>query len=105
VKYDTGTEDTDLPEKKKGTKEYKNTHTKTLKFSYKEQKEYDSIDGEIAKLEEKISELDSEIEKAATQYGRLNELTKEKEAVEAELETKMNRWVELNELAEKIANQ
>jgi ATP-binding cassette subfamily F protein uup len=105
MRYDTGAEDTDLTEKKKGAKEYKNTHTKTLKFSYKEQKEYDSIDDEIAKLEEKISELDSEIEKAATQYGRLNELTKEKETVETELEAKMNRWVELNELAERIANQ
>jgi ATP-binding cassette subfamily F protein uup len=105
VNYDTGEQDTASPEKKKETKEYKNTHTKKLKFSYKEQKEYDTIDEEIAKLEEKLSQLDEEITKAATQYGRLNELTKEKEAAEAELETKMNRWVELNELAERIANQ
>jgi ATP-binding cassette subfamily F protein uup len=90
---------------KKDTKEYKNIHTKTLKFSYKEQREYDSIDGEIAKLEDKIAELDEQIAAAATQYGRLNELTEEKMRVEEELEAKMERWVELNELAEKIANQ
>ena len=71
----------------------------------KEQKEYEVIDEEIAALEQKIAKLDSEIEMAATQYSRLTELTQEKSELEEQLEFKMNRWVELNELAELIEQQ
>ena len=63
------------------------------------------IDEEIAALEQKIAKLDSEIEMAATQYSRLTELTQEKSELEEQLEFKMNRWVELNELAELIEQQ
>jgi len=73
-----------------------------IRFSYMEQKEYETIDDDIAKLEKKIAELEEEIEKAATQYGRLNELMQEKSDMEHELEHKMERWVYLNELAERI---
>lgn len=76
-----------------------------LKFSYSEQKEFDSIDDEIAKLEEKQSQIDNDIMKFATDSGKLNELMKEKAIVEAALDEKMERWVYLNELAEKIAEQ
>ena len=76
-----------------------------LKFTYKEQKEWDTIEGEIAGLEEKIAELDGEIQKAASSYSRLQELMTEKEKQEKLLEEKMERWMYLNELAEKIASQ
>ena len=53
----------------------------------------------------KIAHLDEEIMKNATNSGKLNELTQEKEAAEEQLEEKMDRWVYLTDLAEKIAAQ
>lgn len=88
----------------KPKKYYKERENK-LKFTYAEQKEYDTIDDDIASLESKIEELDGEISGAATQYSRLNELMQEKADVEAQLEHKMDRWVYLNDLAEKIEAQ
>lgn len=88
----------------KPKKYYKERENK-LKFTYAEQKEYDTIDDDIASLESKIEELDCEIAGAATQYSRLNELMQEKADVEAQLEHKMDRWVYLNDLAEKIEAQ
>ncbi len=73
-----------------------------LKFSYKEQKEYETIDSDIAALEEKIAVLEQEIAGAATEYSRLTALMTEKEQTEAALEEKMDRWVYLNDLAEQI---
>jgi len=73
-----------------------------LKFSYKEQKEYETIDADIAALEEKIAALESDIAGAATEYSRLTALMAEKEQAEAALEEKMDRWVYLNDLAEQI---
>lgn len=78
---------------------------KKLKFSYKEQKEFETIDEEIEKLEEKIAELEEQISKCATDFIKLNELMQEKEKTEAELSDKMERWVYLNDLAEKIEAQ
>ena len=88
----------------KPKKYYKERENK-LKFTYAEQKEYDTIDDDIASLESKIEELDGEIAGAATQYSRFNELMQEKADVEAQLEHKMDRWVYLNDLAEKIEAQ
>lgn len=88
----------------KPKKYYKERENK-LKFTYAEQKEYDTIDDDIASLESKIEELDGEIAGVATQYSRLNELMQEKADVEAQLEHKMDRWVYLNDLAEKIEAQ
>lgn len=76
-----------------------------LKFTYKEQREYEAIDGEIAELEEKIGQLEIEMMENATNSSRLSQLAAEKEQAEAELEEKMERWVYLNELSEKIAAQ
>ena len=78
---------------------------KKLKFSYKEQKEFETIDEDIEKLEEKIAELEEQISKCATDFIKLNELMQEKEKTEAELSDKMERWVYLNDLAEKIEAQ
>ena len=78
---------------------------KLLKFTYKEQKEFETIDEDIEKLEEKIAELDGQISKCATDFIKLNELMQEKEKTEAKLSDKMERWVYLNDLAERIEEQ
>ena len=89
-------------EKKNSAQTWKQNRTAKLKFTFKEQKEFETIDDDIAKLEEKLKKLDEEIMKNATNSGKLNELTVEKEEAEVLLEEKMERWVYLNDLAEKI---
>ena len=78
---------------------------KKLKFSFKEQREFETIDDDIAALEEKIETADAEILKNATNSARLAELMAEKELLEQQLEEKMDRWVYLNDLNEQIQNQ
>lgn len=92
-------------EKKTSAQTWKQNRTVKLKFTFKEQKEFETIDDDIAKLEEKLEKLEQEIMKNATNSGKLNELTSEKEEADALLEEKMDRWVYLNDLAEKIAAQ
>ncbi|MFR0019316.1 MAG: ABC-F family ATP-binding cassette domain-containing protein [Paraclostridium sp.] len=75
---------------------------KVLKFSFKEQREFETIDEEIMTLEEKIEELDSLMAKHASEYDRLQELMEEKAKVEEELAFKYERWEYLNELAAQI---
>ncbi|MGN0249768.1 MAG: ABC-F family ATP-binding cassette domain-containing protein [Oliverpabstia sp.] len=86
-------------------KTWKQNRPVKLKFTFKEQREFETIDSDIASLEEKVAALDDEIMKNATNSGKLNELTKQKEETEALLEEKMDRWVYLNDLAEKIEAQ
>ena len=86
-------------------KKYVNEHSKKLKFTYQEQKEYETIDDDIAALEAYIEVLDEKIAEAASQYSKLNELMQEKAEKEAALEYKMDRWVYLNDLAEQIRLQ
>lgn len=95
----------EVPEKKEGAKEWKQSRPAKLKFTFKEQREYDTIDDDIAALEEKIEKLDSDMMANATSSLKLSEITAEKEKAEAELEEKMERWVYLNDLAEKIEEQ
>lgn len=83
-------------------KTWKQNRPVKLKFTFKEQREFETIDSDIAALEEKVAALDDEIMKNATNSSKLNELTKQKEETEALLEEKMDRWVYLNDLAEKI---
>ncbi len=78
---------------------------KKIKFTYKEQQEYDTIEDEINQLEEKLERLDMDMAANATNSVKLGELIKEQEQAEALLEEKMDRWVYLNDLAEKIAAQ
>ena len=85
--------------------EWKQNRPTKLKFSYKEQKEYETIDEDIAALEEKIENLDAEMAVNATNSAKLSELMKEKEEVEKTMEEKMERWVYLNDLAEQIEAQ
>jgi ABC transport system ATP-binding/permease protein len=76
-----------------------------LKFSYKEEKDYNEIDQAISLLEEKIVELDENILKESSNYSKLNELMNHKKKIEDELEIQMERWVYLNDLAEEIENE
>ena len=78
---------------------------KKLRFTYMEQKEWETLEETIAGLEEEIAGLEKEILKAATDYGRLNQLMEEKNEKEALLEEKMERWMYLTELNEKIQGQ
>ena len=101
-----------LPEKKEsntsyGKKSWKEgqVREKKLKFTYKEQKEWETIEDEIAGLEEAVGDLEEEILAAARDFGRLNTLMKEKEEKEQALEEKMERWMYLNDLAEQIEAQ
>lgn len=77
-------------------------HEKKVKFSYNEKREYETIEADIEKLENQIAELDEKIMKNASDFGKLNALTKEKEEVEAELLEKMDRWEYLEEIAQQI---
>lgn len=86
-------------------KDWKKPRSTKLKFSYKEQREYETIDEDIAALEEKIEKLDADIMANATNSVKLKELMEEKDRVQEELDEKMERWVYLTELAEKIAEQ
>ena len=78
---------------------------KKLKFSFKEQQEFNTIDDDIAALETKIAACAHDIARDASDYVRLQELTAQMDALKAELEAKTERWVYLNELAEKINAQ
>ena len=89
----------------KSSRDWKQNRKTKLKFSYKEQKEFETIDDDIAHLEDGIAALEAEILANATNPGKLNELMREKEKAEHALEEKMNRWVYLNDLAEKIESQ
>lgn len=80
-------------------------HEKKIKFSYKEQKEYETIEDEIGKLEDKISQLEADILKNATDFPKLNALSKEKDEAEELLMEKMERWEYLEDLAAKIEAQ
>lgn len=95
-----GKSDSDKTQKE----EYK-IRNKKLKFSYNEKREYETIEDDIAKLEEKIEKLDGEIVKNATNSVKLRELMESKEETETLLMEKMDRWEYLEDLAKKIGEQ
>ncbi len=97
-----GVSETSSAEAKADRNNWNAGRKKKLKFTYQEQKDYESIEGEIAALEEKIEKLEAELPKFARDFVKLNELTKEKEATEAALEEKMERWMYLEDLATRI---
>lgn len=84
---------------------WKKNAPKKLKFSYKEQRDYETIEEDIQKLEEKIASLEKEMEESASNYSRLTELNEEKENAEMALLEKMERWEYLEDLAAQIENQ
>ncbi|MBR6403378.1 MAG: ABC-F family ATP-binding cassette domain-containing protein [Eubacterium sp.] len=96
------TKDSEESEKKKG--KYRAPREKT-KLSYNEQKEYDNIEEDIEKLEERSAELEKLMVETTTDYLKLMELSKEKEEVDAEIERKMDRYVELQEMVDSFARK
>ena len=96
-----GSRGNEVQEQKASVSTWKQKSSKP-KFTYQEQKEYDTIDSVIEELENKILETEEAIGKAATEYSKLNELMKQKEELEQTLEEKMDRWVYLNDLAAQI---
>ena len=79
-----------------------NTHAPKLKFSFREQREYETIDDDIADLESRIAACDEAISENASDYVKLQALTEERQALSEALDYKMERWVYLNDLAERI---
>ena len=80
-----------------------NPTPKKLKFTYNEQREFDTIDDDIAGLEAKLEEIDALMQVNATNSVKLKELLEEHEKTSAVLDEKMERWIYLNDLAERIA--
>lgn len=98
--------------KKAAVSEGKSKESKTwnkgerkLKMSFNEKREFETIDDDIAKLEQAIADTEEQMEKSASQYSKLQEFSQQKEDLENQLSEKMDRWMYLNELAEKIENQ
>lgn len=93
---------TKSPETKQDRNNWKKNQTRSKKMSYQEQRDFQSIEGEIAALEEKLEILDQQIADAASDFVRLNQLTAEKDEAEQLLEEKMDRWMYLEELAAEL---
>ncbi len=75
---------------------------KKLKFTYKEEKEYETIEDDIASLEDRISQLDTEMHSCGADFDKLAKLAEEKDQLEVELMEKMERWEYLEHLAARI---
>lgn len=97
-------EDKVKEEKPKAPKKEKPKTKNKPKFSYNEQREFDTIDEDIEKLEDKIASLEEDTSKYATDFTKLQEIMDEKTKLENELQVKYERWEYLNNLAEEIAN-
>ena len=94
------------PEKKRSSADtWKQNRKQKLKFTYKEQKEFETIDDDIAALEARLEELDKEMAANATNAGKLRELSEDQQKTQQKLDEKMDRWVYLNDLAEQIEAQ
>ena len=99
-------EETPAPkEERKKPAAGKPARQKKLKFTFKEQREYDTIEADIAALEASIAQREGEMLACGSDYGKLQDLTKDQQADQAALEEKMDRWLYLTDLAEKIAAQ
>ena len=92
-------------EKKPESKDTWKVKEKKLKFTYQEQKEYETIDDDIAALEGQIEEIDARMADVSSDYTKLQELAEEKEQLSEALDQKMERWIYLNDLADKIKKQ
>lgn len=103
IEKNDNTETIEKPKKETEKNSGKNNEKK-LKFSYKEQLEFDSIEDEIGKIEEKLEKLEEAMGENASDYSKLQEIIEEKEKTEKELEFKYERWEYLNQLAEEIEN-
>lgn len=86
----------------KNGESWKEGRKRRLKFTYQEQRDYESIENEIAALEEKLEQVAGDFLKNSSDFVKLNELQKEKEKTEKLLEEKMERWMYLEDLAARI---
>ena len=91
--------------KEKAPKLEKPARQKKLKFTFKEQREFDTIEDDIAALEEALAQVEQDMTAAGSDYVKVQELSDRQTALNAQLEEKMDRWVYLTDLAEKIAAQ
>ena len=91
--------------KEASSREKRSERPQKLRFSFREQREYETIDADIAALEAQIADCDAEMERCASDYVRLQELSAQKDALSAQLDEKTERWIYLNDLAERIAAQ
>ena len=91
-------------EEKTTTKDWKSGQKRKIKFTYQEQKDYETIEADMAALEEKIEQIDADYLKFSKDFVKLNELAKQKEEAEKQLEEKMERWMYLEEKATRIEN-
>lgn len=87
---------------KNEVKKEKPKNNKKLKFTFNEQREFDTIDDDISSLENKIQSIDDNLDKYSTDFTKLQEMLDEKSNLEKELEFKYERWEYLNNLAEEI---
>lgn len=94
-----------VPKENRDGREKRSDRPQKLKFTFKEQREYETIDQDIADLEARITECDVQIGLNASDYIRLQEILEEKSSLEAQLEEKTERWLYLCELAERISQQ
>jgi ATP-binding cassette subfamily F protein uup len=92
----------DKVNEKAENKKVENKKERPLRFSYKEQKEFDEIDGKIEKLEKEIKEIDNKMSEESSNFELLQKLIEEKEQLEKQLDEAIERWTYLNELAEEI---
>lgn len=81
------------------------TKERELRMSYKEQKEYETIDARMERLQGELERLDGEIEKNASDFVKLTELTQKREQTQKELDQAEERWLYLTDLAERIEAQ
>ena len=91
-------------EEKSAAKDWKAGQKRKVKFTYQEQKDYETIEADMAALEEKIEQIDADYLKFSKDFVKLNELAKQKEEAEKLLEEKMERWMYLEEKAARIEN-
>lgn len=102
--YISSTIEQNTPQKSKETTTVKQQNFTKPKFTFKEQYDFDNIDAEIENIENKISQINSNIEKEVSNFSKLNELLQEKDNLDLMLEEKLERWTYLNELYEKMNN-
>lgn len=93
----------DTPIKKESTGKQKTAPK--LKFTYKEQQEYETIEEDIAYLEDKVAKLENEMAANATSYSKLVALTEERDKAQEALDQKYSRWETLEEKQALIAQQ
>ena len=98
-------EETAKPRQESGQTAARRERPRELRMSYKEQREYETIDQKMAELQAKLEEIDAQIERHASDFVKLTELAGEKEETERLLSEAEERWLYLTDLAERIEAQ